>query len=87
MNLGEFRELTRDLPDSAEIFYHAYYKGCCLATFSPENVWLYPKSQETKTGVVMNPGENYDGRKPKPEQVGCPVFNQDNKHITKGART
>ncbi len=63
MNLGQFRELTKDLPDTANIMYHAYYKGCCLHAYTQDDIWMYPKGKPAEH-IVLNPGDDYDGRKP-----------------------
>jgi len=62
MNLGEFREWTKDMPDDTLIGYHAYYKGCALGVFKKHNCWIYDKNGDKV--VVMNPDIDYDSRKP-----------------------
>jgi len=67
MNLGDFRRLTKDLPDSFLMCYHGYDKGCCHITYpsdwnyiGPEG-WCYIDNKH-KT-ILLNPGEDYDKRK------------------------
>lgn len=64
LTLKVFRQLTADLPEDTPIFYHAYYKGCCLYAYAEEDLWLYPKGGRSVLGVVMNPGPDYDDRRP-----------------------
>lgn len=59
MTLDEFRQLTKDLPGDCEIMYNSYHKGCCLSTYSDVSV------DKTLQVVIMNPNEDYDGRKPQ----------------------
>jgi hypothetical protein len=63
MTLGQFRKWTRELPDSATVGYHAYDKGLSLGTFDAANCWLYRRRGDIV--VVMNPGDDYDERRPK----------------------
>jgi len=60
MTLGEFRKLTSKLPDKTLVCYHAYDKGCCLGTYDLKEVWIFRETE----AVVLNPEEDYDGRKP-----------------------
>ena len=60
MTLGEFRQMTKDLPDSTPIMYHAYDNGCCHALYS--HGWNYVDN-ENKC-VVLNPGDDFDDRRP-----------------------
>jgi len=63
MTLGEFREWTKNLPDTAIVGYHAYYKGCAIGTFDKEaDCWIYDKNGDV--AVVLNPGTDYDDRRP-----------------------
>lgn len=64
LTLKRFRELTAHLPDETRLYYHAYEKGCCLGNYIEEDVWLFPKGEEKTRGVVLNPGNDYDGRRP-----------------------
>lgn len=65
LTLKLFKELTKDLPENTPIYYHAYYKGCCLNSYVTEDMWFFPHDKELKTAIVLNPGEEYDGRRPK----------------------
>lgn len=58
MRLGKFRKLTKDLPDSAIISYHGYYRGCCWSPYT--DVRLEKRGRERF--VIMNPNEDYDDR-------------------------
>lgn len=60
MTLGEFRGLTKDLPDAALVGYHAYYKGCCLGSFDMAGTWIH--RNDDGIVVAMNPGDDYDER-------------------------
>jgi hypothetical protein len=63
MNLGEFRKWTKNLPDTAIVGYHAYDEGCALGTFDKDaDCWIYNRNGDIV--VVMNPGEDYDDRRP-----------------------
>lgn len=62
LTLGELRALTRDLPDDTRLYYHAYYKGCCLSNYQTDDVWLYPKDGAPIKGIVLNPADDWDGR-------------------------
>ena len=64
LTLKRFRELTAGLPEDTPIYYHAYYKGCCLNSYVESDFWLYPKGDGPKEGIVLNPGEDYDDRRP-----------------------
>ena len=66
MTLKQFRELTKDIGDDVHLYYHAYDKGCCLHAYTIDDMWLYPKGGAQIKGVVMNPGEGYDPRRPVP---------------------
>ena len=71
LTLKTFRELTARLPEDTPIMYHAYYKGCCLTTYTDDDLWIFPKgatSMDEVKAVVLNPGEDYDGRRPKKEE-------------------
>lgn len=65
LTIGEFRKMTAELPEETIITYHAYYKGCCLRQYSTEDVWMFPKGQTPTTAIVINPGDDYDPRRPK----------------------
>jgi hypothetical protein len=67
MTLDEFRKLTADLPGETKLYYHAYDKGCCLASYEKEDMWFYPKGEKT-VGIVINPGPAYDERRPLPQK-------------------
>jgi hypothetical protein len=60
LTLKRFRELTSHLPEDSLIMYHSYDKGCSLSPYSEEELWVF----EGRIAVI-NPGERYDGRKPK----------------------
>jgi hypothetical protein len=64
LTIRAFRELTSHLPDETPLYYHAYDKGCCLGSYSADDLWLFPKGEALVRGVVINPGEDYDGRRP-----------------------
>ena len=64
LTLKRFRELTAHLPEETPLNYHAYDKGCCLSSYIVEDLWLFPKGEEKTRGIVINPGEDYDGRRP-----------------------
>jgi len=64
LTLKTFRELTAHLPEDTPIYYHAYDKGCCLGAYDARLLWLFPKGDAVTTGVVINPGEDYDPRNP-----------------------
>jgi hypothetical protein len=55
-------ELLKQVPEDAMICFHGYDKGCGLHAYNDEDVWLYPKDEEQKKVLVMNPGDSYDGR-------------------------
>ena len=61
LTLGQFKELTKHLPDNTPIYYHAYDKGCCLNSYILDDLWFYPKDKPA-IGIVINPGEDYDCR-------------------------
>lgn len=58
---GLIRELVKNLPDDAPVFYHHYYKGCGLRSYELEDTWLFPVGGP-HTALVMNPGDTYDPR-------------------------
>ena len=64
LTLKMFKELTAHLPEDTPIYYHAYDKGCCLGGYVAEDLWLFPKGDAQTRGVVINPGEGYDPRRP-----------------------
>jgi len=64
MTLGEFRQATKDLPDEVLLSYHSYVKGCSLSSYRLEDAWTFPVDGPPKA-FVINPGENYDPRRPK----------------------
>lgn len=64
LTLKTFRELTAHLPEDMPIYYHAYDKGCCLGGYVTEDLWLFPKGDAVPRAVVINPGEDYDHRRP-----------------------
>ncbi len=64
LTLKRFRELTAHLPEEAPIYFHAYEKGCCLSNYTESDLWIFPKEGAPRA-VVINPGEDYDARKPK----------------------
>lgn len=64
LTLKIFRELTANLSEDTPIYYHAYSKGCCLGSYVSEDLWLFPKDDPKIRGVVINPGDDYDGRRP-----------------------
>jgi hypothetical protein len=64
LTLKTFRELTANLHEDTPIYYHAYDKGCCLGSYSAEDLWLFPKGGTETRGVVINPGACYDHRRP-----------------------
>lgn len=68
LTLKRFRELTAHLPEDAPIYYHAYYKGCGLQSYVEEDLWIFPKG-EPPVAVVINPGDDYDPRRPKSKTV------------------
>lgn len=63
MTLGELKKYAKEhgVPDTAEIFYHAYYKGCSLGPYLLEDAWVYEKGGKVE-GIVINPQDDYDGR-------------------------
>lgn len=63
MTLADFRRLTAHLPGETGLYYHAYYKGCRLSQYLEKDLWLYPHGESAK-GVVLNPGPDYDDRRP-----------------------
>lgn len=65
MTLGEFREWTKRLPDGAVLMYPSGYKGCSLTAFERRECWLCAESQTGDLAVVLNPGDDYDGRLPE----------------------
>lgn len=65
LTLKKFREMTKDLPEDTPIYYHAYYKGLCLNTYRPDDIWFFPKGAQQNAdirGVVLNPGDDHDPR-------------------------
>ena len=62
LTLGEFKKLTKGLSDETPIAYHSHDKGACLSSYKKEDLWLFPKNNETKTLVVLNPASDYDPR-------------------------
>ena len=69
MTLKEFHKATRHLSDTAEICYHAYDKGCCLTTYSQDDWWIFDGKV-----VVLNPGPNYDPRRPTARAMSCAPY-------------
>jgi hypothetical protein len=65
MKLGEFREMTKDIPDDVDICYHSYFKGCSLSAYKLKDFWLFEK--DGNRAVVMNPDVDYDARKGEPK--------------------
>ena len=65
--IKELKELIKDLPDEAAFCYHAHDKGCCLNNYRKEDSWSFPKEAKGLEirAFIINPGEDYDGRKPK----------------------
>jgi hypothetical protein len=61
LTLGEFREITRHLPDETPLMYHAHDNGCCLGNYTTADVWFYPKDRDTRA-VVLNPADDWDSR-------------------------
>lgn len=68
LTLKRFRELTAHLPEGTKLYYHAYDNGLCLGNFVEEDLWLFPKNKLPTQGVVLNPGEYYDGRRPSKKE-------------------
>jgi len=65
MTLGDFRNWTKDLPDSAIMAYQAYDEGCAISTFDMSEAWIYRNEiDKNDIAIVMNPGEDYDERRP-----------------------
>lgn len=58
MTLGEFNELTKDLPDTTLIVYPAYYKGRRLLEYSIDRCWIY--NRNGRVAIVMATGDDYD---------------------------
>jgi hypothetical protein len=65
MTIKQFREATKALPDTAQICYHGYDKGCCLLPYDKSELWIFEGQ-----AVVINPGNDYDPRKPNRELSG-----------------
>lgn len=63
LTLKRFREITAHIPEETPLYYHAYYKGLCLGSYTDEDIWLFPKGEENVRGIVINPGDDYDGRR------------------------
>ena len=65
LTLQKFRELTEHLPEETVIYYHAYYKGCCLQSYCDKDVGFYLKDDlGIPKAIVLNPDDDYDPRKP-----------------------
>ena len=64
MTIKQLKDAIKDLPDGALVCYHGHDKGCCLSGYSLEDTWVFPKDGSPAKAFVMNPGEDYDGRKP-----------------------
>lgn len=66
MNLGDFRKLTAELSDDVELMYPSLDHGCTLTNYKPEGVWVHrdpgPLGMDA---IVLQPGDDYDGRRPK----------------------
>lgn len=60
MTIKDLKELIKDLPDDYYVGYHIHDKGCGHASYS--NGWVYVDTAHR--GLLLNPGENYDGRFP-----------------------
>ena len=65
LTVKQLKNLIRELDDEALVCYHAHDGGCCLKSYDSEDVWLFPKGDPKTTAFVMNPGVDYDGRRPK----------------------
>ncbi len=52
LNLGKFRELTKDLPDDTPIMFNNYYKGNGFVAYLYENAWIFPKKGTAKAVVI-----------------------------------
>lgn len=64
MTIQQFIDFTKDLPRETLVVYHSYDKGCSLTPYDLEESWSNKDIGDN--GVfVINPGEDYDGRKPK----------------------
>lgn len=57
MTLGEFKEWTKNLPDTTLLVYQSYYKGRRLSDYSIDRCWIYNKNENV--AIVMNPGDDY----------------------------
>lgn len=69
MKLGDFRDRTKDLPDTADIGYHSCNDtGCGLSPFDPQDFWIFDGGQHVQF-VALNPGEDYDDRRPSRTEV------------------
>lgn len=65
LTVGELKKLIADLPDETRIMYEAYHEGIGLglSCYVTEDVWRFPKDlAKPQTVVVLNPGDDYDGR-------------------------
>lgn len=73
LTIGKLRELIKDMPDEALVEYHSWEEicGCCLGNYTMEDVWKHPVDGILKPGhvpaLVLNPGYDYDSRRPQPE--------------------
>ena len=67
MTIKELKEQIEYLPDNCILAYHGWNKGFCLSEYESRDCWTYPKNTDNIEDIkafVLNPGENYDGRKP-----------------------
>ena len=69
MKISELRKMIKDLPDDWDVMYHASDHGCCHAHYPSDWNYIGPYGwcyiDNEHKAIVMNPGDDYDGRKPK----------------------
>lgn len=68
MTIKELKEQIEFLPDNCLLVYNGWNKGLCLSEYELKDCWTYPKKYFQIEGIkafVLNPGEDYDGRKVK----------------------
>ena len=65
ITIKKLKKIIKNLPDDALVCYHGYDKGCCLNSYDLKEVWFFPKDESIIKALVMNPGNDYDSRKPK----------------------
>jgi hypothetical protein len=71
LTIKKLKEIIADLPEDAVIAYHSYYKGCGLAPYLTQDIWLYPKDTPEKAMLVLNPASDHDPRANRKSNYDC----------------